>query len=219
MPHNLIIRGFDDDIHAQLGDLSKQKGVSINSIVKDAVDHWLKQQNEIPKRHHLILYDNKESLQHLVKSLDYLTKDEEWFRCFVGSFNPQTTDLLKKLKWFEGTSTTYKSGQKDLKQYIFGILKNISHNAKNRQLCLIDFLINDIANSSVKDANNIEKEYDKDRLEGIVFCAYAIGNLINRSSSDMIELLNLHDQVFVLNGDQIYKLYLTKENIHKLLLS
>ena len=49
MVRNLIIRGFDDDVHSQLGNLSKQKGVSINSIVKDAVDKWLKQQKEIPR--------------------------------------------------------------------------------------------------------------------------------------------------------------------------
>ena len=41
MAHNLIIRGFDDEVHSQLGELSRQKGVSITSIVKDAVDKWL----------------------------------------------------------------------------------------------------------------------------------------------------------------------------------
>jgi predicted HicB family RNase H-like nuclease len=38
MPHTLIIRRFDDKIHGQLGDIANQTGVSINSIVKDAVD-------------------------------------------------------------------------------------------------------------------------------------------------------------------------------------
>ena len=61
MVHNLIIRGFDDDTYAQLGNLSRQKGVSINSIVKDAVDHWLKKKKEMSKRHHLLLYDDIES--------------------------------------------------------------------------------------------------------------------------------------------------------------
>ena len=57
MSHTLVIRGFDHDTHTQLGNLSRQKKVSVNSIVKDAVDQWLKKQNEIPKRHHLLLYD------------------------------------------------------------------------------------------------------------------------------------------------------------------
>ena len=42
MAHNLIIRGFDDKVHTQLGEMANQRGVSINSIVKDAVDMWLK---------------------------------------------------------------------------------------------------------------------------------------------------------------------------------
>ena len=52
MTHNLVIRGFDDDTHSKLGDISRQKGVSINSIIKDAVDKWLKNQKEI-RLHHL----------------------------------------------------------------------------------------------------------------------------------------------------------------------
>ncbi|MGE5634745.1 MAG: plasmid partition protein ParG [Deltaproteobacteria bacterium] len=47
MAHDLLVRGFDDEIHSQLGELAKEKGVSINSIVKDAVDKWLKNSNQI----------------------------------------------------------------------------------------------------------------------------------------------------------------------------
>jgi hypothetical protein len=220
MPHNLIIRGFDDDIHSQLGDLSRQKGVSINSIVKDAVDHWVKRQKEeVPKRHHLILYDNTESVKHLIKSIDYLTKDEDWFRSFVPSSDSSITDLLKKLEWFDGTIKPYEPKQKDVKKYIFSILQNISQKADDKELLLVDFFINDIANSSVREANYLEKEYDKDRLEGLVFCTYEIGNLAKMSIREMLEMFNVHDQVFVISYDQVYKLHLTKENLHKLFLS
>ena len=34
MAHNLIIRGFDDEVHSQLGELSRQKGVSITLYCK-----------------------------------------------------------------------------------------------------------------------------------------------------------------------------------------
>jgi hypothetical protein len=48
----LIIRGFTDQVHEKLGDIANQRGVSINSIVKDAADKWLKnQQSEVPKKH------------------------------------------------------------------------------------------------------------------------------------------------------------------------
>jgi hypothetical protein len=50
MTRDLLIRGFDDEIHSQLGELDKEKGVSINSIVKDVVDKWLKQKAGIPKK-------------------------------------------------------------------------------------------------------------------------------------------------------------------------
>ncbi len=74
MVRNLLIRDFDDDVHSQLGNLSKQKVVSINSIVKDAVDKWLKQQKEILRGHHLIIYDDNESIKSLLKSIDKLAK-------------------------------------------------------------------------------------------------------------------------------------------------
>ena len=38
MTRDLLVRGFDDQVHNNLGRLANQKGVSINSIVKDAVD-------------------------------------------------------------------------------------------------------------------------------------------------------------------------------------
>ncbi len=95
MPRNLIIRGFDDDIHSQLRDLSRQKGVSINSIVKDAVDKWLKQQKEIPKRHHLLIYDDEKSMKDLLKSIDDLAKKCNWFSCFIRSSESSIADLLK----------------------------------------------------------------------------------------------------------------------------
>jgi predicted HicB family RNase H-like nuclease len=42
MTHTLIIRGFNDQVHEKLREIANQRGVSINSIVKDAVDMWLK---------------------------------------------------------------------------------------------------------------------------------------------------------------------------------
>ena len=84
MPHDLLIRGFDDKIHSQLGELAKDKGVSINSIVKDAVDKWIKQQPDIPKKHYLLIYSNDESILGLLKSMDRLAKESDLIRCFFG---------------------------------------------------------------------------------------------------------------------------------------
>ena len=219
MTRNLIIRGFDDTVHSQLGDQSKRKGVSINSIVKDAVDQWLQRQNEIPKRHHLLLYDNEESIQHLIKSLDKMAQEDEWFKCFVRSSNTSITKALEKLDWFDGTIVQYKQSQKDKMKHIKDILQNIAQHSNEKEIFLLDFLVNDIATSSVTEAIYLEKEYDKNRLEGLVFCAYEMNNLFNASTSEMVEMFESHDQVFILNNDQIFKLHLTKESIHKLFLS
>lgn len=221
MVQNLIIRGFDDDIHSQLGDLSRQKGVSINSIVKDAVDQWLKQQKEIPRRHHLLIYDNEKSVKSLLESIDELAKKGEWFRCFVRSSDPSINDLLEnKLKWFDGATVSYnKQSQKDLWKYCTSIVQNISKNSKNKEVCCVNFLINDIANSSIKDAISIEKIYDENRLQGIIFCSYRTNNLLSASVTDMIEMFDLHEQIFIVRDKQVYKLHVTKENVHKLFLS
>ena len=216
---NLIIRGFDDEIHSQLGNQSKKKGVSINSIVKDAVDQWLKKQDEIPKRHHLLLYDNEESMQRLMKSLDKMTQKEDWFKCFVRSSNTSITKVLEGLHWFDGTILQYKQPQKDKMKHIKDILQNIWQKSNSKEILLVDFLINDIAYSSISEAVSLEKQYDKNRLEGLVFCAYEMTNLFNASSSEIIEMFDSHDQVFLLKDDQIFKIHITKENTHKLLLS
>lgn len=81
IPKNLIVRGFDDHTHTELGEVAREKGVSINSIVRDAVDKWLEQQKKsIPKKHHLILYDSDDSMIALLKSMDGLAKESEGFR-------------------------------------------------------------------------------------------------------------------------------------------
>jgi hypothetical protein len=74
----------------------KTKGVSINSIVNDAVDQWLKQQKDIPRRHHLLIYDNGKSVKSLLESTDDLAKRGEWIRCFVRSSDSSINDLLEK---------------------------------------------------------------------------------------------------------------------------
>jgi hypothetical protein len=38
MTRDLIVRGFDDQVHSTLGRIANEKRVSINSIVKDAVN-------------------------------------------------------------------------------------------------------------------------------------------------------------------------------------
>lgn len=220
MTHNLVIRGLDDDTHSKLGDISRQKGVSINSIIKDAVDKWLNNQKEIPKRHHLLIYDNDEDLKHLLRTLDKFAKEAGWHRSFISSSNTSITKFLERLEWIDNNPTRQsESSQKDLMKYFNSILQNVVKGSKDKELCCIDFLINDIFQSSMKEAIKLEKTYDENRLEGLVFCAYKIDDLLKSAITGMINLFDLHEQIFMLKGEQIYKIHCNKESIHKLILS
>jgi hypothetical protein len=233
MARDLIVRGFDDQVHADLGRLANQKGVSINSIVKDAVDKWLKNQKEIPRKHYLVIYSDDESMIGLLKSMDRLAKEADLFRCFCGPPHSPETEFLSELKWYNGTVTPYyytndahpaklqahTRNQKDITKYCRQVMTNIAEGANNKQLCCMDFLINDIAKSSLKQAMTAEQLYDNNRLSGLVYCNYKTENLINSDIKNMTELFEMHDQVFILKDAEVYKLHITKENVHKLFLN
>jgi hypothetical protein len=184
--HNLIIRGFDDQVHEKLGEIANQRGVSINSIVKDAVDVWLKkQQSEIPRKHHLVIYSDGESMLRLLKSMDKLAKEGNLFRCFFGPPRDPSTELLSRLKWYDGTARPYPysfstqskdeqhglsllqqqqqqtqqhqkqaqaqiqvQSQKHIMEYCGKVIENVVRNANNKQVCCMDFVINDVGKAS-----------------------------------------------------------------------
>ena len=234
MTRDLLVRGFDDQVHDNLGRLASQKGVSINSIVKDAVDKWLKHQEEIPRKHYLVIYSDNESMISLLKSMDRLAKESDLFRCFCGPPGSSETELLSKLKWYNGTPMPYyytgdthvakqqphrRVNEKEITKYCRQVMTNIADGATNKQLCCMDFLINDIAKNSLKQAMTVEQVYDNNRLSGLVYCNYKTENLLNSDIKHMIELFEMHDQVFILKDDEVYKLHITKENIHKLFLN
>jgi hypothetical protein len=152
-----------------------------------------------------------------------LAKKGEWFRCFVSSSDSSIMNLLEKLGWFDGAIVSIpphnKHSQNDLMKYFGNTTQNILRNSNNKEVCCVDFLINDIANSSIKDAITIEKAYDENRLQEIVFCAYKTKNLLSTSITDMIEIFDIHEQIFIIKDEKVYKLHVTKENVHKLFLS
>lgn len=222
MSHTLVIRGFDDDTHLKLGDLSRQKGVSINSIVKDAVDQWIKKQKEIPKRHHLLLYEDDKAMIHLLRAIDKFTNDEDtWFKCFIPSSVTIFTELLKELNWYDTNDVPSPYSIKEINtiKYFGTVLNNIMRESKNRETCCVDFLLQDIARFSIKDTIEVERAYNQNKLEGIAFCPYKIKDLSNAPLSDIISLFAAHEQIFVVKYSELYKLNITKESIHKLFLS
>jgi len=233
MTRDLIVRGFDDQVHSTLGKIANQKRVSINSIVKDAVDKWLKHQQEVPKKHYLIIYSDHNSMVALLKSMDRLAKDSDMFRCYCGPPRSPETIFLSKLKWYDGTPMPYyyrndtplakeqkdARNRNDITKYCRQVITKIADGSNNKQLCCMDFLINDISKNSLKQAMIVEQLYDNNRLSGSMYCNYMTENLIHSDIKNMIELFEMHDQVFILKDTEVYKLHITKENIHKMFLN
>jgi hypothetical protein len=232
----LVIRGFNDKVHEKLGDLANQRGVSINSIVRDAVDKWLERQpSEIIRKHHLIIYSDDEYMIKLLKSMDKLAKDSNLYRCFCGPSDTQAAKLLRKLDWYNGNVEPYlysknnpqiqqqaksqTQNDEDVLSYCGEVMENIAKNADNKPVCCMDFLINDVGHSSLKQALAIEKAYDNDRIGGLMYCTYKTDVLLDSDTQDLIELFDTHDQIFILKKDEVYKLHVTKENVHKLFLN
>ena len=77
MAKNMLVRGLDEEIYSSLGSVAKEKGISINSLVKDAIDSWLTKKDDTVKIHHLVLYSDDKSMVSLLKSLDYFAK-KKW---------------------------------------------------------------------------------------------------------------------------------------------
>ncbi len=60
---------------------------------------------------------------------------------------------------------------------------------------------------------------NKQWLPGLMFCPYKASDLMKSDITDMIELFLMHDRIFVIKNDDIYKLHITKESIHKIFLN
>jgi hypothetical protein len=52
-----------------------------------------------------------------------------------------------------------------------------------------------------------------------MYCTYKTETLLSGEIKDLVELFKGHDQVFILKEDDVYKLHITKENVHNLFLN
>ncbi len=219
MTKDVLIRGFDDSVHSELSKKSDQMGVSVNSILKDAVEQWLDKKTHVPHVHDLLIYSDEKSMNNFLKSLDRMTNDTEWFKSFAAPPKHHTEKILSKLDWYNGTIKPYKAFGFDDIKYCGRVIQKIVKASEKKPLCCVDFVITDIANNSLNHAMELEKEYDKARLPGLMFCPYKASDLIKSDITNMIELFLMHDRIFILKDDDIYKLHITKESIHKIFLN
>ncbi len=187
------------------------------------------------RKHHLIIYSEEESMIKLLKSMDKFAKDNNLYRCFCGPSDSQATKLLHKLEWYNGNiepylcsndnhrikqkNTSPTQNEKDVTNYCSKVMENIANNADSKPVCCMDFLINDIGHNSLTQALTIEKAYNDDRIAGFMYCTYKTDVLLESNTQDLIELFEIHDQIFILKKEEVYKLHVTKENVHKLFLN
>lgn len=216
---DILVRGFDDSTHSDLGKKAEQMGVSINSIVKDAVEQWLDKKAPTPHVHDLLIYSDEKSIDTFLKSLDRMTNGTEWFRSYAVPPKHHTEKTLSKLDWYNGTIKPYKPHGAEGSKYCGKVIQNIIKSSEKKPLCCVDFIITDVANNSFSHAMELERTYDDARLPGLMFCPYKASDLMNSDITDMIELFLMHDRIFVLKNDEIYKLHITKESIHKIFLN
>ena len=216
---DILVRGFDDQTHAELGKKAEQMSVSVNSIVKDAVEQWLDKKTHAPHVHDLLIYSDEKSMNSFLKSLDRMANGTDWFKSFMAPPKHHTEKVLSKMNWHNGTIKPYKPKGMDELKYCGQVIQKIVKESKEKPLCCVDFVITDVANNSFRKAMEIEKAYDESRLPGLMFCPYKASDLMNSDITDMIELLMLHDRIFIIKNDDIYKLHITKESIHKIFLN
>ena len=219
MAKDVLVRGVDEEIYSSLGDAAKERGISINSLVKDAIDSWLSKKGDT-KIHHLVLYADDKSMTSLLRSLDYFAKKSGWFKCYCGPNSNPGAKLLDEMKWYNGTISPYNPNVKNLTDYCGNVIQNIINKAKKQSVCCVDFMLGDIANHrSLSQAVKIEHGYNKQRVGGLMFCPYKTPDLLTAGISDLIDLFEEHDQIFILKGDKVYKLHLSLESTHKMIMS
>ncbi len=219
MTKDVLVRGFDDKIHSKLGKKAEQMGVSINSIVKDAVEQWIDKKTHVPHVHDLLIYADEKSMNTFLKSLDRMTSKTEWFKSFAAPPKHHVEKTLSKLDWYNGTIKPYTPHGKEGSRYCGQVIQKIVKESKKQPLCCVDFVITDVANNSFSHAMELEKQYDDARLPGLMFCPYKASDLMKSDIIDMIELFLMHDRIFVIKNDDIYKLHISKESIHKIFLN
>jgi len=165
------------------------------------------------------LYDDEKNLLNLLRSIDRFSKEDNWFRSFCGPSSHSATKLLTKLGWFDGTIKPYQPNQKDIGAYCGNVMKRVAKESKGLSVCCMDFILGDIGQHSLKQAITIEAGYNKNRISGLMFCPYQTKTLLDAGIEHMMDLFAEHDQIFVLKGDELHKLHVTKENTHKLFMN
>ena len=165
----LYVRGFNDKLHQKLDDQAKKEGISAASILESAFEDWLKNKDEIPTKHYLVLYSDDESLQTFLKKVNDLENDD-WFHATLGPESHKGVKYLKKHGWYDVTSSPYRQGIKNVRKYASKVFDNLARVTDKKQSCFVGFMTEDVAHHhSLDKASEVENIFNSKRIGGVVF--------------------------------------------------
>jgi len=217
MSKTLYVRTFNETMYDQLSDHSQKKGVTVGSIIEDAVDKWLKHKHDIPASHNLVLYSDEDSLLHFLKKMEELTK-EDWTRVCLGPESHEGKKYLKKRHWTDVTISPYAQGIKKPEKYSAMVFDKVAKEVKGKKSIFMGFMTGDSAGRfSLNKANELEKIASSKITSGIIFCPFDMTKLMSSSMVSLLELINEHDKVYVLKKNEIFELNISKTNHSKTL--
>lgn len=214
MVKDLLVRGLDDTIHSELSAISSKQAISINSIVKDAVEKWLQKNDRGLKKHDLILYTDDKSFTDLIEDIDKLAIVNRFAKVFYGHSKNRFGKIAAEHSWYKHTTDQSKEENR------LNSLGKIAKELNNKKSCCIDFEIDQIIQQSgINNAILLERKYNSMRQISLLYCFCEYENLIRNSPDQVIRLFAEHDQVFLLQESGLFKIHISRENVHKLFLN
>lgn len=211
MVKDLLVRGLDDSIHSELSTVASKQSVSINSIVKDAVEKWLQKNNHSWKKHDLVLYTDDQSFADLISDIDRLAMVNRFAKIFYGPQDNGFGKIAEKNNW-----QIHANNEENRTVAINKIAKE----TRGERSCCIDFELDRIFQEyGIAHVLALEKKYNYTRQISLLYCFYEYANLIKEKPDQIIKLFQEHDQVFLLQESGLFKIHLSRENAHKLFLN
>ena len=214
----LYVRGFNDKLHQTLDDQVKKEGISAASILENAFEDWLKNKQDAPAKHYLVLYSDDESLQTFLKKINELDYDG-WFRATLGPESHKGVKYLKKHGWYDITISPYRQGIKTVEKYASKVFDNLVSLKAKKRSCFVGFMTEDVAHHhSLDRASKVEKIGNSKGIGGVIFCPYDMRKLNNSNFTEMFKIFEDHDESFILKENEIFHVNMDKTNCAKLFL-
>ena len=212
MGKTLYVRSFNESLHDDLNEISKKEGVSPGAIIEEALEQWKQKKEKIPKKHHLVLWSDEKELNNFLKKMDEVTK-ENWLQLYTAPQTKKSQRFFESHGWNKAAKNN-SNFEKNPEKYYEEASKTLKENPKHKQA----FLIGVGKPDSIKDANQVEKLYNKKRIEGATLCCYDTKSFSNTDFRDVCELFEEHDRIFVLKDGETLELNMSKQNPLKMLL-